>query len=36
MVTARLNCEAVMMEDLVLSPAVHGGPGVLGLAFHTL
>lgn len=36
MVTPRLNCEAVMMEDLVPSLAVHGGPGVLGLAFHTL
>ncbi|MBM3121571.1 MAG: DegV family protein [Chloroflexi bacterium] len=36
MVTARLNCEAVLMEDLVPSLAVHGGPGVLGLAFHTL
>ncbi len=34
MVTSRLNCEAVMMEDLVPSLAVHGGPGVLGLAFH--
>jgi DegV family protein with EDD domain len=36
MVTARVNCEAVMMEDLVPSLAVHGGPGVVGLAFHTL
>ncbi len=34
MVTARLNCEEVMLEDLVPSLAVHGGPGVLGLAFH--
>jgi len=34
MVTARLNCEAIMVEDLVPSLAVHGGPGVLGLAFH--
>ena len=24
------------MEDPVPSLAVHGGPGVLGLAFHTL
>ena len=34
MVTSRLNCEAIMMEDLVPSLAVHGGPGVVGLAFH--
>ena len=34
LVTLRLNCEVVMMEDLVPSLAVHGGPGVLGLAFH--
>jgi len=34
MVISRLNCEAIMMEDLVPSPAVHGGPGVVGLAFH--
>ena len=36
MVTSRLNCEAVMVEDLVPSLAVHGGPGVLGLAFYSL
>jgi DegV family protein with EDD domain len=35
-VTSRLNCETVMVEDLVPSLAVHGGPGVLGLAFHTV
>ena len=35
-VTARLDCKAVVMEGLVPSLAVHGGPGVLGLAFHTL
>jgi len=34
MVTSRLNCEATMLEDLVPSLAVHGGPGVVGLAFH--
>lgn len=34
MVTARLNCEATMIADLVPSLAVHGGPGVVGLAFH--
>jgi fatty acid kinase fatty acid binding subunit len=34
MVAARLNCETIMFEDLVPSLAVHGGPGVLGLAFH--
>lgn len=34
MVTARLNCEEIMLEDLVPSLAVHGGPGVVGLAFH--
>ena len=33
-VTTRLNCEEVMLEDLVPSLAVHGGPGVLGLAFY--
>ncbi len=33
-VTARLNCQEVMLEDLVPSLAVHGGPGVLGLAFY--
>jgi hypothetical protein len=36
LVTSRLNCEAVIMEDLVPSLAVHGGPGMLGLASHTL
>jgi DegV family protein with EDD domain len=34
MVTARLNCEEVMLEDLVPSLAVHGGPGVVGIAFY--
>ncbi len=34
MVTARLNCAEVMLEDLVPSLAVHGGPGVVGLAFY--
>ncbi len=28
---ARLNCREILMEDLVCSLAVHGGPGVLGL-----
>jgi DegV family protein with EDD domain len=36
MATPRLNCEAVMMEDLVPSLAVHGGPGVVGLTFHSV
>ncbi len=34
MVSARLNCAEVMMEDLVPSLAVHGGPGVVGIAFY--
>lgn len=36
MVTSRLNCEEVMLADLVPSLAVHGGPGVVGLAFYTV
>lgn len=28
---SRLNCQQVLMEDLVASLAVHGGPGVVGL-----
>jgi DegV family protein with EDD domain len=34
MVKARLNCERILTADLVPSLAVHGGPGVIGLAFH--
>jgi DegV family protein with EDD domain len=34
MVKSRLNCEKILTADLVPSLAVHGGPGVVGLAFH--
>jgi DegV family protein with EDD domain len=32
----RLNCQEVMIADLAASLAVHGGPGVLGLAGYPI